>query len=741
MATIPPRHRGKRRAPSLLALLGMAAAIGGYITGPAMGQQAPSSQPFADPPLLQSLPPGVVKPPAGLRARAVPITPPRAGAERFYDLTIQEIPATIEDPFGVPDPADPSRYKRQRVNLRGYADTNRPPPGPGDRPPFVAPQIEVTPGDTIRITLRNKLASNDPSCTGPMDSLHCFNTTNLHSHGLWISPTGNSDNVLLSIKPGVDFQYEYNIPADHPAGTFWYHPHRHGSTALQVASGMVGAIIIKGDRLPSRDKNGDLDTLLIDPESKKPFLEHVLLFQQIPYACRDKEGKIDVYPDGPRKGQWRCQDNAVGTVSGADNLDNWDTSGRWTSINGLVLPRFGATPDKKIDAGQLVRMRLIHGGIRQTITVQFRKRTAPLPAALNKDSLAAVINSTCNGDIVPYQVVAADGLTMDRTLTQVQTTLQPGYRYDLLTIFPEAGEYCLLDLAKKGAVANQDVPFDVLGQDVPLNLLGFVTVGGTRKITDVTRELVETLVKSARAHMPAGVRDDIVKDLRTVEAGRPVPHLTRFVPHPTVTDDEVKGVPDEDMVFFLGPFKPGGPAKFTVGNDFAIVKNADDAFIPKGAADYDPTRVDRYLTLGTAQTWELRSYGVSHPFHIHVNPFQIVAIFNPDGIDISQPGVADTKDGKDGKDCAGNTSTAADNEYAGLKNVWKDTLFVRTCIPFGKLQPDSKDYYRFIVRTRYERYIGEFVLHCHILDHEDEGMMQNVQIDLPGDPGGMSHEH
>ena len=80
---------------------------------------------------------------------------------------------------------------------------------------------------------------------------HCFNGTNLHSHGLWISPTGNGDNVLLSINPGVSFQYEYNIPPDHPAGTFWYHPHRHGSTALQVSSGMAGALIVRGDRLPT----------------------------------------------------------------------------------------------------------------------------------------------------------------------------------------------------------------------------------------------------------------------------------------------------------------------------------------------------------------------------------------------------------------------------------------------------------------------------------------------------------
>lgn len=39
--------------------------------------------------------------------------------------------------------------------------------------------------------------------------------------------------------------------------------------------------------------------------------------------------------------------------------------------------------------------------------------------------------------------------------------------------------------------------------------------------------------------------------------------------------------------------------------------------------------------------------------------------------------------------------------------------------------------YTIVVRTRYQRYIGEFVLHCHILDHEDQGMMQNVSIVIP----------
>jgi hypothetical protein len=43
------------------------------------------------------------------------------------------------------------------------------------------------------------------------------------------------------------------------------------------------------------------------------------------------------------------------------------------------------------------------------------------------------------------------------------------------------------------------------------------------------------------------------------------------------------------------------------------------------------------------------------------------------------------------------------------------------------------------VAPNYDRYIGEFVMHCHILDHEDSGMMANVLIvpDLTAKGGGL----
>lgn len=94
-----------------------------------------------------------------------------------------------------------------------------------------APRLEANPGDTVKIRFTNNLS----------------NPTNLHQHGLHIPFTGNADNVFLNIKPGETFNYEFTIPKNHPAGTYWYHPHRHGLVAEQLFGGLAGVFVVRGD--------------------------------------------------------------------------------------------------------------------------------------------------------------------------------------------------------------------------------------------------------------------------------------------------------------------------------------------------------------------------------------------------------------------------------------------------------------------------------------------------------------
>jgi len=137
---------------------------------------------------------------------------------------------------------NPSTNRFDRVRLRSYVSKGI------ENAKLVGSTIVARPGDTLRVRLTNNLPADDPSCQRQQANInipHCFNSTNLHMHGLWVSPAGNSDNVFLTFRPGMHFEHEYSIPEDHPAGTFWYHPHLHGSTALQVSSGMGGALILR----------------------------------------------------------------------------------------------------------------------------------------------------------------------------------------------------------------------------------------------------------------------------------------------------------------------------------------------------------------------------------------------------------------------------------------------------------------------------------------------------------------
>jgi suppressor of ftsI len=107
-----------------------------------------------------------------------------------------------------------------------------------------APVIRAAPGDVLRITYSNDL----PPKSQEMCALQqCMNMTNLHFHGLAISPNSPQDDVLgMLAMPGQVLHYSVQIPSGHPPGLFWYHTHPHGESNRQALDGMSGAIVIEG---------------------------------------------------------------------------------------------------------------------------------------------------------------------------------------------------------------------------------------------------------------------------------------------------------------------------------------------------------------------------------------------------------------------------------------------------------------------------------------------------------------
>lgn len=221
-------------------------------------------------------------------------------------------------------------------------------------------------------------------------------------------------------------------------------------------------------------------------------------------------------------------------------------------------------------------------------------------------------------------VISYDGIATGRLDRVKQVELQPGYRTDVLVRIDEPGNYALIDLSTSPGRSLQAVA-------EPLEILAKVRVNPST---------------------------DKPSDLPSAEA------LAKLAPYRQVRDDEVKGC--QYNTFNIDT--SSGAPKFQVN-----------------ARSYDPAAPPRTMTLNTADEWIVDSKLANHPFHIHVNPFEIV-----DGYGPFPPG------------------------------TWKDTLLV-----FGPADGPSKPYR---LRSRYEDFTGKFVLHCHILDHEDQGMMQTVDV-------------
>ena len=214
---------------------------------------------------------------------------------------------------------------------------------------IVGPTIRAKPGETFHLRLINKLPVPKPgefpehpqkpapaghSDHGPQFS---FNITNLHTHGLNVAPQGpvdsvtgkvpfESDNVLLELGPGEQQDYRIQIHADHPTGTFWYHAHVHGATAVQLSSGMAGALIIEGGGVA----NGDLDTVASIGRVKD--YQKIFVLQQLGY---DQTGKIETF----------------------------GLKLRPTLVNGQLVPVIRMKP------GEIQRWRFIHAGVQENVAL------------------------------------------------------------------------------------------------------------------------------------------------------------------------------------------------------------------------------------------------------------------------------------------------------------------------------------------------------------------------------------
>jgi FtsP/CotA-like multicopper oxidase with cupredoxin domain len=425
-------------------------------------------------------------------------------------------------------------------------------------------------------------------------------------------------------------------------GTHWYHAHKHGSTALNVANGMTGAFVIEGQY--------DADLRKFYGEG---FRDQVLVIQQLsstPFPVLNPARK-----------------------------------GRDPTLRPLLSVNGRQRPVVKMRPGEVQLWRLVNGAFRDAVQLQ---------------------NFAPQGDASPgglaWRQIAQDGVQLhyDNYLTLGATNrminLAPANRADLLVKAPvKPGKYDLLVQPNEG-LYNDDKNL----QPSPQTTLLTVSVEG----------------------------QPVEKPQDFIQAKEDFPVLPGYLADLPATDIRVH----REVTF-------GATHNMIDGKEF------------------DQTKYSQIMALDSVEEWKISNQAndKAHPFHIHINPFQITEVFEPNAPDTNtlypdKPCYVDPMNPGTWKPC-----TPIPAPY-----VWWDTFAIpmgknydvtAACTNNGKteknlcptaIQPyvtcgtnNAKNLVctetipgYFKMRSKFADFTGAYVLHCHILIHEDRGMMQMVEV-------------
>jgi suppressor of ftsI len=180
----------------------------------------------------------------------------------------------------------------------------------------VPPVMRTSPGSTLHLVYQNRMSTHSQElCINSP----CRNMTNLHFHGLHVSPNAPQDDAIsMMAMPGQSLQYSVVIPPYEAPGLYWYHTHPHGESYQQSLDGMSGAIVI-----------GGIDRYVPEVRSMK---EQILVLR-------------DAVLDSPGVDSHRIQQQAelsparCGLAAGSPE--------RAFTVNGVVRPRIAIAPGER----------------------------------------------------------------------------------------------------------------------------------------------------------------------------------------------------------------------------------------------------------------------------------------------------------------------------------------------------------------------------------------------------------
>jgi FtsP/CotA-like multicopper oxidase with cupredoxin domain len=578
---------------------------------------------------------------------------------------------------------------------------------------LAGPTIRVKPGHPFTIPLDNQLpyqetdnpanphlAMHDEPFASTVQ--HGFDVVNLHTHGLHVSPKDHADNVLLNLFPASSpkdtvhqckqqvkgeaithhvcaqgkWESKFHMPKAHASGTYWYHTHKHGAVALHLASGLSGALIVEDD------KNG-LESLPAVQNNIKYGRERVMLVQSLQFATPAKGGSDN---------QINCQTVYGNPVSCAGD-PAMNGANAQLSLNG----QFNSVITLYTGEAQLWRM--VNTTVGNVLPVCFSAVTsgAPLPQShvLAADGVPVKHPGNTPFILQPQPVFNVSKHGTDLASNEFQF-LAPGQRLDLLVQAPtQAGWYALLGGPAVGSTAATP-----LQQLCPAALTAEQISQNAGNIVAWVQVLAPASGASFNQVIPTQAQLNQLYTPKAVAGAKDMP--------PSPTQGVVFGFTNVSY----SPDKDGNPVKSKIGG----------ASVVNGRPFYEG-QVQRRLKLNKAERWGVQSAVDAHMFHIHTNSFQLMQRGN---VAYPFPIWRDT--------VLINCSPAATQNVAaqgGIQNCafqagLTSQFYNTTQTPVTLSQTAYGEVVQFASRA--VDYDGPIVMHCHNTGHEDNGMMELVEM-------------
>lgn len=659
-----------------------------------------------------------------------------------------------------------------------------PKPDPNNLPdPIAGPTLRAKVGDVVQLTFVNQVNSNRFDRNIDLDAcmrvgqggavypgtvdvypncLHASSTANIHFHGTHTNPNTTGDSVFLQIRP-LPRNNQGNLTVTPAAATVAL-PDFFG-TCFEKLKNPLNQWPVTWDDLPKpwtdkqwemlkayETQNPNQPLWTIDQQMYKDKVWPIYYIGAFPYCFALPAYTLPTWPPppgstSPNMGQspgthWyhahkhgSTAINVGNGMTGAFIIEGKDYDGKINESYGsyvlkdgkpwntsaqpiLVLNQLETVPNILAGGGQHPLDFVVNGRLRPKLSMQLGE--VQLWRIINTSARSAAYFMAPTG--VKWRQLAQDGVQLAdwnyRNSENVPLFLAPGNRVDLLVQAPTT------ELTTNVLIQN------VMGR---ASLQPSTANPGTALLTvEVKGPPVQP---SAMQFLP--------------RAPQQPPFLT------DITDQEWARSNYAKKELTFDSKGPGSKVQHTING----VQFADKL----GQANVS-------VTLSAVEEWTIKnttpttlpgpSFGpIDHPFHIHINPFQITEVFDPNE-NMTDPKtgqlILDPQDSKkalpqyfvlgdktrtqDPRQCVldpSNSDTWKPCQPAPRSNlVWWDVFAIpsgrQVTLPDGKTTKVIPGYFK--MRSRFVDYAGNYVLHCHILVHEDRGMMFTVQVIGPTTP-------